>query len=576
MKNYGSIRPVMGLLLFLECLFWAGLAAAWISARALAPSLTFERMDSWPLLLLTTLSTFLMVFHVRWRHRAVQRLADAPRLDSVFSGYTLFQPAWKFLLWRWALAALVIGWLDPKMGSQLEEVESEGVDVMVAVDVSNSMLAEDVGMPRLDLAKRTVERLMAQTAGDRIGLVVFAGEAYVQCPLTTDAEAVKLFLASVHPGMVSVQGTAVGRAVETCWEGFDVNSESARAVVVITDGENHEDDIVAASRKVSEEGGSVHFMGLATVEGSPIPAFDSRGRPSGFREDASGNPVVSRLDESTLLASAQAGNGTYIRAGKGFVELTPFLDFKENLETAAVASVTFVDYEHWLMPWLILAAILMLLESLLPSRPFRTTKTWAAACILLLWSPWMQGQSLETKGHLVEGTQAFEDADTEAAIAAFGLAASDMDASGVALYNQGCAQMKAEEWTSATQSFERAAKRLGPLSLAEKAHYNASVSALMDQRPDLAAQHAKDALRIQPGNGDARHNLALAKRMMQQQDQQDQQDQQEPREGEISRADMERILESLERQEAEVQAKLRAAQLREKGRGQSKNIEKDW
>jgi hypothetical protein len=101
----------------------------------------------------------------------------------VFSGYTLFQPAWKFLLWRWALAALVIGWLDPKMGSQLEEVESEGVDLMVAVDVSNSMLAEDVGMPRLDLAKRTVERLMAQTAGDRIGLVVFAGEAYVQCPI---------------------------------------------------------------------------------------------------------------------------------------------------------------------------------------------------------------------------------------------------------------------------------------------------------------------------------------------------------------------------------------------------------
>ena len=143
------------------------------------------------------------------------------------------------------------------------------------------------------------------------GLVVFAGESYVQCPLTTDLNALSLFLETVGPGMVPTQGTAVGRAVETCWNGFDEQSEASRAIVVLTDGENHEDDVVAASRAVATEGGSVHFIGVATLDGAPIPAFDSRGRPSGFRTDGQGQPVVSRLDESTLIEAAQAGSGTY-------------------------------------------------------------------------------------------------------------------------------------------------------------------------------------------------------------------------------------------------------------------------
>ena len=630
MTKWPSLRPALGLLLFLEFLFWAGTAAAWFAAKAVVPSLTLHRMEFWPLLMLTGLLTVMMMGHLRWRHRAMQALSDVGRLNSVFEGYRIFLPTWKFLLVRLALGALMVAWLDPKMGSKLQEVESEGVDVMVALDVSNSMLTEDVGMPRLDLAQRTIERLLASTAGDRLGLVVFAGEAYVQCPLTTDVEALKMFLETTSTGMVPTQGTAVGNAIEACWQGFDPTSEASRVVLVFTDGENHEDDVVQASRKVMDEGGTVHFIGLATLEGGPIPLLDSRGRTSGFRADKSGQPVVSRLDESSLIEAAQAGGGTYVRAGRGFVELTPFLQFKNQLDSAQISSVSYVDYEHHLLPWLILAAILLLLESLLPKRPFRRLSFAFPWLLVMAWGHSTSASAQASpKEHLVKGTEAFRDGRFEEAIVEFGGGTTDAHWAPLALYNQGCAYLQEQDFESAMSAFGQSIELSEDDKLKEQAHYNASLSALMKGDAAQSIEHAKSALRLNPSNDDARHNLALAKRLQQQQqdqqqqDQQDQQqqdqqqqdqqqqdqqqqdqqqqdqqqqdqqqqdqqqqdqkqqdqqqqDQQQQQEGQISRADMERILESLERQEADVQAKLRAAQAKEKGKGQPKSIEKDW
>ena len=468
MSRWPSLRPVLGLLLFLELLLWMSVLAAWMTATALVPSLTLHRMEFVPILGASGVLTLLMVGHLRWRHKVVRTLADAGRIDSVLPGYRMFVPAWKFILVRVAIALLMIAWLDPKMGSRLQEVESEGVDMMVALDVSNSMLTEDVGMVRLDLAKRTVKRLAASTSGDRLGLVVFAGEAFVQCPLTTDVNALDLFLESVNPGMIPVQGTAVGRALDACWQGFDDGSEASRVVVVLTDGENHEDDVVAAARSINQNGGSTHFIGVATLEGAPIPAFDSRGRPSGFRTDASGQPVVSRLDESTLLEAAQAGGGTYTRAASGFVELSPILQFKDQLEQAQISSVSFVDYEHQLMPWLIAAAMLLLLEMLIPKRPLRRrTAVWSVIGLGLLSAP-MHAQS-ETKAQLVEGSQAFREQQMEEAARLFGEAAKDESSAGTALYNQGCALLASGDLESASSAFERSLTQTENRNLASAA-----------------------------------------------------------------------------------------------------------
>ena len=658
-----SIRPVIGLLVVTELLFWVAVISAWTVATSLVPSLTLHRMEWWPLLLASGLPTLGMMGHLAWRHRAVRSLADSDRLGSVLSNYRMYRPTWKHVAWRWALGAALIGWLDPKMGSRLADVETEGMDVMVALDVSNSMLAEDLGMPRLDLAKRTVERLLQAAAGDRMGLVVFAGDAYVQCPLTTDVEALKLYLGTVHPGMVPTQGTAVGRAIEVCEAGFEDGGEASRMIVVLTDGENHEDDVVAAAQRAHEAGASVHFLGIATLEGAPIPTFDRRGRPSGFRADNDGTPVVSRLDEGTLLQAAQSGKGTYTRAGKGFVELSPLLKFKDDTEKATIASVSYVDYEHHLMPWLVLAMALLLLESLIP-RGSLWRKAGAATVVLGACMPTTHAQTSlpsAAKTPLVQGTEAFRAGNMEEAAARFGMSHEGLGSwAGHAAYNEGCALLQNGQTEEAGPAFGRALELTDDPALQARAHHNASVQSLMAQDPEKAITHAKAALRLDPTNDDARHNLALAQRMLQQQsqtqDQEQEQDQEqnqgqednqeqdqrdgeddnegegddegegegegknggedandtaeagegeernpekgegegdnqasenEPadsqddpsdaqpqaQEGKISSADMERILESLERQEAEVQAKLQAAKA---GKGSKRTLEKDW
>ena len=157
MNKKPSIRPVLGILVFMELLFWGAVVGGWLTAKSVVPSLELHRQDAASLLLVAAAGTFIMIWHLRWRHRVVQLLADADLVESVYENFRMFRPTWKFLLWRWALGAVIIGWLDPKMGSRLEEVESEGVDIMVAIDVSNSMLAEDVGMPRIDLKAASKE-----------------------------------------------------------------------------------------------------------------------------------------------------------------------------------------------------------------------------------------------------------------------------------------------------------------------------------------------------------------------------------------------------------------------------------
>ncbi|MDA1242417.1 MAG: VWA domain-containing protein [Bacteroidetes bacterium] len=642
-----SIRPVVVTLLFAELMFWVITLGGWSLAVSMVPSLTLHRWDMWPLLLATGLPTFAMVTFMRWRHRAIAHLADNERLPSVFSTYRLFRPAWRFLLWRWALGAAVIGWLDPKMGSRLQDVESEGVDVMVALDVSNSMLAEDVGMPRLDLAKRGIERLISASTGDRIGLVVFAGSAYVQCPLTTDVEALKLFLGTVNTNMVPTQGTAVGTAIDLCLASFDELSEASKMIVVLTDGENHEDDVVAAATSAHELGASVHFWGIGSPDGAPIPTLDRRGKPSGFRNDSDGNPVVSRLDEATLLQATQAGGGTYVRATRGLVDLSPFLQFKEDSQQAAITTVSYVDYEHHLMPWLVACMLLLLLETIIPKgRLFGRKAGLVVGC--WIWLVPMQAQT-DARTSLIEGTNAFREGDFQRAGEAFGQAIpTDPLMRAQAVYNEGSSLLMNQQPEEASAALEEALALTNDPTLRAQIHHNAAVNALLQQDAQRAIEHAKSSLRLNPNNDGARHNLALAHRMQQQQQQQDQQqqdqeqqdqqqqqqqqdqqqqdqqqqDQQqqnpqngdseegdsdkehqgsddnpdagnedrpdesaggdsqdqpsaqgEPREGQISRADMERILESLARQEAEVQAKLQAAKAQQ---GKAKRIEKDW
>ncbi|MDE0871583.1 MAG: VWA domain-containing protein [Flavobacteriales bacterium] len=367
------VFPTSVALVLTELAFWLVLLLVWYFLQRVAPNIQLEHPHWWPLLILLPASLAVFIWSYTRNQRWARRLADESLWDQNLPRWKPRLQGWKYTLWRLAMAAALLGLLDIKVGARLREVKSEGVDIMMAVDVSNSMEAEDLGLSRLNLAKRTVERLLGKLDGDRVGLVVFAGDAYVQCPITTDYGAIKLFLDGVNTGLVPIQGTAVGRAMEVCQAGFDLESPASKLILVLTDGENHEDDAPAIARKMANQSIEVHTIGMGTAGGAPIPIYDRYGRPKGFKMDTDGNPIVTALDEATLIQIAEAGNGTFTRAGQGMVNLNPILDAIRTKDQAEIATLSYTDYDHYFSGFLAGAILLLLLESLIGSNLFVST-----------------------------------------------------------------------------------------------------------------------------------------------------------------------------------------------------------
>jgi Ca-activated chloride channel homolog len=378
-KKFTGFRvfPTGIALVISELAFWLLAALIVYSLQRIAPNVQWGQLDWWPLLLAIPASVVLFIWSYRIKSRWAQQLADDHLWPTSFPRWKPRLLGWKFVFWRLALASAVFGVMDLKVGARLREVKSEGVDIMLALDVSNSMEAEDLGMSRLQLGKRTIERLVSQLDGDLVGLVVFAGEAYVQCPITTDYGAVKLFLDQVTTGLIPVQGTAVGRALEVCQEGFDAESPASKMIVVFTDGENHEDDAVSMAKKIAQSSIEIHTIGMGTVSGAPIPLYDRYGRPNGFKSDQDGQPIVTVLDEATLIQIAESGQGTFIQAGQGLVNLNPIFDAMRAMEQQEVATLSYTDYTHLFQYFMAATMLLLLIESII-GVPARRSKSFVA------------------------------------------------------------------------------------------------------------------------------------------------------------------------------------------------------
>lgn len=370
-KNIQSFNYMMLGVFVAEIIFWVFVLAAILFVSEFAPHVELHRKDLALLLVALPISAVSFLLNLRWKMRVVSNLAEEKLLEVTYPNLSMGREVWKFLVWRLAVSMIVLGVLGPKVGSRLQEVESQGSDLVIAVDISNSMMAEDLGMPRLSIAKRTVEMILSKLGSDRVGLVIFAGQAYVQCPLTSDYSSLKIFLNTIQPDLISVQGTALGEAIDVSVLAFENSAESSRSILLITDGENHEDDPVAAASRAREAGISVHIIGLATPEGAPIPNYDKRGRKVGFIQGADGSPVVSKLDETVLVSSATAGGGSFTRAKKSFVNINPILDAINQAEKTRISHVMFTDYDHRFQTFLMFALILILLESLIPNQVSR-------------------------------------------------------------------------------------------------------------------------------------------------------------------------------------------------------------
>jgi Ca-activated chloride channel family protein len=260
------------------------------------------------------------------------------------------------------------GIINPQIGSKLEKVKREGIDLMLVLDVSNSMLAEDIKPNRLERSKMAISSLIDKLEGDRIGIIIFAGNAYKQLPLTTDYSAARLFLSAVDTKIVPSQGTAIGEAINMAVESFDQDTEHNKAIIIITDGENHEDDAIGAAKASSDLGIKVFTIGMGLPEGSPIPLYNQYGNQTGFKKNRQGQTIVTKLNEDMLRQIAAAGNGSYARANNASTGLRKIFEDISQIEKKEIETKQFTDYEDQFQYFLVLAFILLLLELIISNR----------------------------------------------------------------------------------------------------------------------------------------------------------------------------------------------------------------
>ncbi|MFT5337753.1 MAG: Ca-activated chloride channel family protein [Luteibaculaceae bacterium] len=275
----------------------------------------------------------------------------------------------KFSFWRTAMFLLCIAASNPKIGSKSAEGKSEGIDLVFAIDVSNSMLAEDVVPNRLSGAKRAVEKIIDGLHGDRIGLVVFAGQSYIQMPLTSDHSALSMYLQGINTDLISTQGTAMGNAINLSLRCFDFEHPANKAIILITDGENHEDDATVAAERAAEQGVIIHAVGLGSEKGSPIPDYRN-GRKVGFKKDKGGNTVVSKTNVAALSEIAEITGGTTTLIQTGSIQVNGVIDAIDGMQKAELSSVVYTDFEDRFQ-WFLLPGILLILMELLVTEKYQ-------------------------------------------------------------------------------------------------------------------------------------------------------------------------------------------------------------
>ena len=296
------------------------------------------------------------------QRRRIRKFGD-PSLVHVLMPSRSRSKGWvRMALWCLAFAFFVMGLARPRTGAKLAQRTTKGAEIIVALDVSNSMLAQDYSPNRLERAKLSISRLTDKLQEDRIGLVIFAGTSFVQLPVTTDYVSAKMFLSSIETESIPVQGTAIGDAINLCIKSFSAQSEKSRVIIVISDGENHEDDAVAAARQAAELGIKVYTIGVGSAEGQPIPV------EGGLMRDKDGEIVVTRLDEETLRSVARAGGGAYIHAGNEEFGLNPIIDDIRRMEDEEFGSIVFEEYDEQYMYFFGLALLFFVVEMLIGER----------------------------------------------------------------------------------------------------------------------------------------------------------------------------------------------------------------
>ena len=328
--------------------------------------------------LLWLIPVLILVRLVGWRRRKakLKRLGDPELLKQLMPDISKYRPTVKFVLMLAALALVIVMVARPQMGSKISHDKRNGIETMICLDISNSMLAEDVAPSRLDKSKMLIENLVDNFSNDKIGLIVFAGDAFVQLPITSDYVSAKMFLQNITPGLIQTQGTNIGDAISLATKSFTQQDNVGRAIIVITDGENHEDDAVKAAAAAAEKGIHVNIVGMGDPKGSPIPVDGS----NNYMKDKDGNVVITKLNEEMCQEIAAAGHGTYVRADNTNSALRALQKEIDKMNKSELDSKVYSEYDERFQTFAWIALILLLVDFMTldrKNRIFRKVKLFS-------------------------------------------------------------------------------------------------------------------------------------------------------------------------------------------------------
>ena len=552
------------------------------------------------LLALIPLLALIRFFMVHQQKKRLRKFGDPELVRQLMPNVSRFRPMVKFYLLLGALALLIVVLARPQLGTKISHEKRTGIETIICMDISNSMLAEDVTPSRLDRAKMMVENLVDHFTNDKIGLIVFAGEAFVQLPITSDYVSAKMFLSSINPSMLSTQGTDIAAAITMASHSFTQEENIGKAIIVITDGEDHEGGALEAAKEAKERGMNTYVLGVGSPNGAPIPTGTGD-----YMKDNSGQTVMSALNEDMCRQLADAGSGAYIHVENNSNAQEQLDNELDKLAKKETSSTIYSDYDEQFQAVAIIVLLLLILEvcileiknpMLKNVSLFKRSKKVAAVGILLLVAVGMQAQS--DRKMIRQGNKLYRKGNVAEAEVSYRKAVESNERNAQANYNLGNALMGQRKDSLAITQLEKAAKlETNPLRRAQ-AYHNMGVICQQHRMFGEAIEAYKEALRNNPTDNETRYNLALCKRQQQdqqqdqnqqnkdnkdnkdkqdqqkqeQQQKQDEQKQEQQQKQQMSKENAEQLLNAAMQEEKQTQERMKKAQQQP----QKRRLEKNW
>lgn len=498
----------------------------------------------WLLVLIPILALVRFISYRNQRKR-LRKFGDPTLLKELMPDVSRFRPSVKFCLLLGALALLIVMLARPQFGTKISHEKRVGIETIIAMDISNSMRAEDVIPSRLDRSKMMVENLVDHFTNDKIGLIVFAGDAFVQLPITSDYVSAKMFLSSIDPSMMATQGTDIARAIEMATHSFTQEEGIGKAIIVITDGEDHEGGALEAAKAAKEEGMRVYVLGVGSVNGAPIPVSGT----GDYMKDRSGNTVMSALNEEMCKQVAQAGGGAYIHVENNSAAQQQLDNELDKLAKKETSTAVYSEFDEQFQAVGILVLLLLIIEICILDRrnpllkrvslfnrgkwrEARGERIPQARLILLLVMSLtscllpLTSSAQTDRQYIRQGNKQFRSGDYPSAEVSYRKAIEKNPKNPQAVFNLGNALMAQKKDSAAVQQFESATKlETNPLRKA-KAYHNMGVVCQSHKMYGEAIEAYKSALRLNPADDETRYNLVLCKHQQQKQQQNQQQNQQ--------------------------------------------------